>query len=115
MHFGLTEYFLVRSEYELNKSYTDLYLEPDLARFSDMTYGYVIEPKYLQRNETEDQAGQVVAALIEAQRQLRGVSGRRNVAEPPSDGAACRSGGGVSGVGYGGLRSGHGGVLNTGT
>ena len=35
-HFGLTEYFLVRSEYELNKGYADLYLEPDLARFPGM-------------------------------------------------------------------------------
>ncbi len=67
MHLGLAEYFLIRSEYELNKGYADIYLEPDLARFPDMAHGYVIELEYLKHSEIRDQGRQVAAALADAQ------------------------------------------------
>ena len=69
-HFGMADHFLIHSEHELNKGYADLYLEPFLARFPDIPYGYVIEIKYLKRSEP---AGESLVAerLREAEVQLR--------------------------------------------
>ena len=49
-YFGLAQFFLLRSEVELAKGYADLVLEPFTARYPDMSYGYVIELKYIQRS-----------------------------------------------------------------
>ncbi len=69
-HFSLVGHFVIHSERELNKGYADLHLEPFLARYPDVRYGYVIEIKYLKRGETTDQAA-VEARLREARTQLR--------------------------------------------
>ena len=50
-YFGLTDHFVLHTEWELNKGYADLYLEPFAARFPGIGYGYVIEFKYLKRRE----------------------------------------------------------------
>ena len=50
-HFSMVDQFLLHSEYELNKGFADLYLEPFVAQYSDMRYGYVLELKYLKRSE----------------------------------------------------------------
>ncbi len=70
-HLSLSQYFLLHSEYELNKGYADLYLEPFVAQYSDMQFGYVLELKYLQRRVSLDES--VVADKVEeAVGQLRG-------------------------------------------
>ncbi len=70
-HLSLSPYFLLHSEYELNKGYADLYLEPFVAQYSDMQFGYVLELKYLKRRESLDES--VVADKVqEAAGQLRG-------------------------------------------
>ena len=69
-HLSLSQYFLLHSEYELNKGYADLYLEPFVAQYSDMQFGYVLELKYLKRSEALDES--VVAdRMQEAVLQLR--------------------------------------------
>ena len=69
-HLSLSQYFLLHSEYELNKGYADLYLEPFVAQYPDMQFGYVLELKYLKRSESLDES--VVADKVqEAVRQLR--------------------------------------------
>ncbi len=65
-HFSLVGHFLIHSERELNKGYADLHLEPFLARYPDVRYGYVIEIKYLKRGEAV-----VASRLQEARTQLR--------------------------------------------
>ena len=70
-HFSLIGHFVIHSERELNKGYADLHLEPFLARYPDVRYGYVIEIKYLKRGGTADEAT-VAARLDEARTQLRG-------------------------------------------
>ena len=70
-HFSLVDQFLIHSEYELNKGYADLYLEPFLARYPDIAYAYVIEIKYLARGAGA-QVAPVEEKLCEAVRQLRG-------------------------------------------
>ena len=70
-HFSLIGHYVIHSERELNKGYADLHLEPFLARYPDVRYGYVIEVKYLKRGETADETA-VAARLREARTQLRG-------------------------------------------
>ena len=70
-HFSLIGHYVIHSERELNKGYADLHLEPFLARYPDVRYGYVIEVKYLKRGETADETA-VAARLDEARTQLRG-------------------------------------------
>ena len=69
-HFSLIGHFLIHSERELNKGYADLHLEPFLARYPDVRYGYVMEIKYLKRGDAADKAA-VEARLRQARTQLR--------------------------------------------
>ncbi|MDE2736754.1 MAG: AAA family ATPase [Gemmatimonadota bacterium] len=62
-HLSLSQYFLLHSEYELNKGYADLYLEPFVVQYPDMQFGYVLELKYLKRSESLDES--VVADRIQ--------------------------------------------------
>ncbi len=68
--FSLVDHFLLHAEYELNKGYADLYLEPFLAGYPDVAYGYVIEIKYLKRREAAADAV-VAEKLREAAAQVR--------------------------------------------
>ena len=70
-HFSMVDHFLLHSEYELNKGFADLYLEPFVAQYSDMRYGYVLELKYLKRSEALDES-LVADKVQEAVLQLRG-------------------------------------------
>ena len=70
-HLSMVSHFLLHSEYELNKGYADLYLEPFVAQYSDLRYGYVLELKYLKRREPLDES-LLAATLGEAAQQVRG-------------------------------------------
>ena len=70
-YLSLVDQFVLHSEYELNKGYADLYLEPFVAQYPEVGYSYVLELKYLKRSEEVDDA--VVAAKVqEAEEQVRG-------------------------------------------
>ena len=69
-YFALTDHFVLHSERELNKGYADLYLEPFAARYPGIGYGYVIEFKYLKRDEKLDES-RATEAGREAMDQLR--------------------------------------------
>ncbi len=70
-HFSVVGQFLIHSERELNKGYADLHLEPFVAQYPDIAYGYVIEVKYLKRSERVDDS--VVAETVRgAREQLKG-------------------------------------------
>ena len=56
-HFSVVGQFLIHSERELNKGYADLHLEPFVAQYPDIGYGYVMEVKYLKRSERVDGVG----------------------------------------------------------
>ena len=70
-HLNMVDQFLLHSEYELNKGYADLYLEPFLAQYADIGYGYVVELKYVKRSESLDES-LASEKVQEAVRQLRG-------------------------------------------
>ena len=70
-HFSVVGQFLIHSERELNKGYADLHLEPFVAQYPDIGYGYVMEVKYLKRSERVN--GSVVAETMRgAREQLKG-------------------------------------------
>jgi len=50
-YLNITHYFLTWSEREMGGGFVDLYLEPFLARYPDMKFGYLIELKYIARSE----------------------------------------------------------------
>ena len=70
-YLSMVNQFLLHSEYELNKGYADLYLEPFVAQYPDMRYGYVLELKYVKRSEPLDE-GLLAAKRQEAVQQVRG-------------------------------------------
>ena len=70
-YLGMIGQFLLHSEYELNKGYADLYLEPFLSQYADVGYGYVLELKYVKRSETLD-ASLLAEKVQEAVHQVRG-------------------------------------------
>ena len=65
-HFSVVDHFLIRTERELNKGYADLYLEPFVAQYPDIGYGYVLEVKYLKRSERVDES--VIAETLRGAR-----------------------------------------------
>ena len=70
-HFSVVGQFVIHTERELNKGYADLYLEPFVAQYPDIGYGYVVEVKYLKRSGRVD--GSVIAErMSEAREQLAG-------------------------------------------
>ena len=99
-HLSLVDQFLLHSEYELNKGYADLYLEPFLAQYPDVGFGYVLELKYVKRSES---ARRIRCGGQGAGGRASGtwLFGRYVVAPPLPVGAAYRLGGGVSRLGDG--------------
>ncbi len=65
-HFCVVGQFLIHTERELNKGYADLYLEPFVAQYPDIGYGYVLEVKYLKRSERVDES--VIAETLRGAR-----------------------------------------------
>ena len=104
-HFSMVGQFLIHSERELNKGYADLHLEPFVAQYPDIGYGYVMEVKYLTRSERVDGSVGGGDATWGAGA-TEGLSGGRGVAASCAVGALRRAGGGVPWLGAGGVRGG---------
>ena len=62
--------FVFHTEVELNKGYADIVLQPLIARHPSLRHGYVMEIKYLKRDDAD--AARSTAALDAATEQLRG-------------------------------------------
>lgn len=80
-YLNVTDFFLTRSEREMNKGFADIWLEPFLARFPDMKFGYLIELKYISRGEFNDAL--LRENIKEARRQLERYSEDERVARMP--------------------------------
>ena len=64
-----TDFFRVRSEYEANKGFCDLYVEPFVAKYPDICFGYLVEIKYIKRGEgSEANLNQKIAEKVEEAR-----------------------------------------------
>ena len=68
-YLSVADYYVFRSEAELGKGHADIALEPLVARYPNLTRGYLIELKYRARSESADQAA-VTTVVEEAQEQL---------------------------------------------
>jgi hypothetical protein len=68
-YLNVTNFFLTWSEREMGGGFSDIYLEPFLANYPAMQYGYLIELKYLPRSE--DKAARLPGLIAEAETQLR--------------------------------------------
>ncbi len=80
-YLNVTDFFLTRSEQEMNKGFADIWLEPFLARFPDMKFGYLIELKYISRGEFSDAL--LRENIDEARHQLERYSEDERVARIP--------------------------------
>ena len=49
-YLNVSHFFLTWSEKEMGGGFVDFYLEPFLARYRDMKFGYLVELKYIARN-----------------------------------------------------------------
>lgn len=52
-YLGLNSYYIARPEYESNKGYADIFLQPRLLQLPDMMYSYCVEVKYAKRDASE--------------------------------------------------------------
>jgi hypothetical protein len=51
VYLNVSNYYITKTEYELNKGYCDILLLPNLAQYPDIKYSYLIELKYLTQKE----------------------------------------------------------------
>ncbi len=72
-YLNISDYYICQTEREMSKGYSDIFLEPFLARFPDMKYGYLIEMKYISRSEYSESLKQ--KKISEAETQLRKYAG----------------------------------------
>ena len=57
-YLNVTHHYHTWSEREMGGGFVDLYLEPFIARFRNIQYGYLIELKYISQKEFEGEGGQ---------------------------------------------------------
>ncbi len=68
-YLNVTNFFLLWSEKEMGGGFVDFYLEPFLARYPDIPYGYLIELEYIARSEYNE--AKLKTKIAEAEAQLR--------------------------------------------
>jgi hypothetical protein len=69
VYLNVTQFFLLWSEKEMGGGFVDFYLEPFLARYPDMRYGYLIELEYIARTDYTE--ARLKKEITEAETQLR--------------------------------------------
>ncbi|KPA18425.1 ATPase AAA [Candidatus Magnetomorum sp. HK-1] len=67
-YLNVVDYYITQSETELNKGYSDIFMEPFISKYSDLQYSYLIELKYISRNEYSEKEQQ--KKIQDAQEQL---------------------------------------------
>lgn len=67
-YLNVSQFFLTWSEKEMGGGFADFYLEPFLARYPDMGFGYLVELEYINRSEFDE--AQLQKKISEAKGQL---------------------------------------------
>jgi hypothetical protein len=67
-YLNVVDYYITQSEAELNKGYSDIYMEPFMSKYPDLEYSYLIELKYIARGEYSEEIQQ--EKMQDAQEQL---------------------------------------------
>lgn len=52
-YMGMNSYYMTFPEYEMNKGFSDFFMQPNLYQLPDMPYSYVIEVKYCSRDAAD--------------------------------------------------------------
>ncbi len=78
-YLGASNCFVFHTERELGKGYADMVLTPLTARYPTLRHGYVVELKYLKRDQKGD--APMRSALAAAKDQLRGYLGDAGLAQ----------------------------------
>jgi hypothetical protein len=68
-YLNVLSFYVTRSEREANRGFPDLFLEPFLLKHPDLRHSYVIELKYLRRDE--DTPAKRKKLIREGERQVR--------------------------------------------
>ncbi len=53
-YLNISQYYIAHSEYEMGKGFVDIYMEPSTITYLQIRYSYIIELKYLKRDEYND-------------------------------------------------------------
>jgi hypothetical protein len=81
VYFNVSNYYITRSEYELNKGYADIVLIPNLNQFHDIKYTYLIEMKYITVNDyKETELTRKIKDAEEKLEKYRGDDGLKKIA-----------------------------------
>lgn len=67
-YLNVSQFFLTWSEKEMGGGFADFYLEPFLARYPDMQFGYLVELEYISRSEFDE--AKLQKKISEAEGQL---------------------------------------------
>ncbi|ETR72558.1 MAG: AAA-ATPase [Candidatus Magnetoglobus multicellularis str. Araruama] len=67
-YLNVVDYYITQSESEMNKGYSDIYMEPFMSKYPDLRYSYLIELKYIARGEYSEEVQQ--EKIQDAQEQL---------------------------------------------
>lgn len=67
VYLGLSQLYIIHPEKELNKGFADIVMEPFTARYREMKYAYILELKYLKKEEKK----KLPAAIKKAETQLK--------------------------------------------
>jgi hypothetical protein len=51
VYLGISQLYIIHPEKELNKGFADIVMEPFTARYREMKYAYILELKYLKKEE----------------------------------------------------------------
>ena len=82
-YLNVTHHFHTWSEREMGGGFVDLYLEPFIARFPNIKYGYLIDLKYMSQSEYDKKCGKqnFQTLITDAENQLEQYANDPRIAE----------------------------------
>ncbi len=81
VYLGFSSLYIIHPEYELNKGYADILMEPFLASYEGIQYSYVIELKYIKRAKKKPTPEEIKKLVKEAEAQLAQYSADKKLAK----------------------------------
>jgi len=66
-YLNVTDYYITRTEEEMDKGFADIWLEPFTAKYPDVRHSYLIELKYIARTDFAEDKQQLPLADAETQ------------------------------------------------
>ncbi|MCP5046823.1 MAG: AAA family ATPase [bacterium] len=70
IYLGLSNFYIIHTEKEMNKGFADIIMEPFIARYESLKYAYMVELKYIKSGAKADDP-EVLRLKEEAEKQLK--------------------------------------------